>query len=73
MTWNRLYVIRSYTRGSLWLVPFFSVLLYLAVSRITHRVGLWLIQTGRIDEATAYHGLDMAGARTMLETIITLT
>ena len=53
-------------------MPFFSVLAYMVVSRITHAVGLWLIQTGRIDETTAFYALDMAGARTMLETIMTL-
>jgi uncharacterized membrane protein len=72
MTWNRRYVARSYIRGSLWLVPFFSVVIYWVVARITHRVGLWLLETGRIDETTAFHALDMAGARTMLETIVTL-
>jgi uncharacterized membrane protein len=72
MTWNRAYVIKSYIRGSLWLVPFFSMVLYAVVSRITNRIGLWLLQTGRIDEKTAFHGLDMAGARSMLDMIITL-
>ncbi len=72
MTWNRRYVIKSYIRGSLWLVPFFSVVLFWVVSRVTHRIGAWLLQTGRIDETTAFHGLTMAGARMMLETIMTL-
>jgi uncharacterized membrane protein len=72
MTWSRRYIVMSYIRASLWLVPFFSVLLYWVLSRITHGVGLWLLETGRIDETTAFHGVSMVGARTMLETIITL-
>ena len=72
MLWNRKYVIQSYIRSSLWLVPFFAVLAYLVITRITHGIGGWLLHTGRIDESTAFFGLSMAGARTMLETIITL-
>jgi uncharacterized membrane protein len=72
MLWNRQYIIKSYIRSSLWLVPFFAVLAFWVVSRITHGIGGWLLQTGRIDEATAFFGLSMAGARTMLETIVTV-
>jgi len=72
MLWNRKYIIRSYIRSSLWLVPFFAVLAYYVVTNITHGIGGWLLRTGRIDEATAFFGLPMAGARTMLETIITI-
>ncbi len=72
MRWNRQYIIKSYIRSSLWLVPFFAVLAYLVVHRITHGIGAWLLHTGRIDEATAFMGLPMAGARTILETIITI-
>ncbi len=72
MLWNRKYVIRSYIRSSLWLVPFFAVLAYMVVTRITFVIGRWLLHTGRIDETTAFLGLTMAGARTMLETVITL-
>jgi hypothetical protein len=53
-------------------VPFFAVLAYLVVIRVTHSFGGWLLHTGRIDEASALLGLSMGGARTMLETIITL-
>lgn len=72
MTWNRRYGFKSYVRASLWLVPFFAVLLYWVVSRLTRFLGDWLMRTGRIDEATAFFGLPAAGARSALETIITL-
>ena len=71
MRWNRKYLLKSYIKASLWLVPFFAVVLHLVVSRNTNRIDDWLIRTGRIDETTAFFGLSMAGARTLLETIIT--
>ena len=72
MTWSRLYALKSYIRASLWLVPFFAVVLYWVVARITPGIGDWLVRTGRIDETTAFYALDMAGARTVLETIVTV-
>lgn len=72
MRWDRKYVIMSYIRSSLWLVPFFAVLAYMAVTRITFAIGRWLLQNGLIDESTDFLGLSMAGARTMLETVVTL-
>jgi len=72
MRWNQRYVIRSYIRASLWVVPFAAVLFYLLASRFTHGIGGWLQRSGRIDETTAFLALSMAGARTLLDTIITL-
>ena len=72
MTWSRRYVLKSYIRASLWMVPFFAVLVYFMVSRLGERIGDWLMRTGRIDEAASFHGIDMTGARSVLETIITL-
>jgi len=71
MTWNRLYNIKSYARGSLWLVPFVAVILFWVVSRVTHSLGGWLLRTGRIDETTAFYGASLMGARTLLETTVT--
>lgn len=71
MKWNRSYSIKNYISGSLWLVPFFAVVLFWVVSRATHGFGGWLIRTGRIDETTAFYGVSIVGARTLLETIIT--
>jgi uncharacterized membrane protein len=72
MLWNRQYIIKSYIKSSLWLMPFFAVLVYMVVTRITHGIGGWLLNTGRIDETAAFLGLSMSGARTMLETIVTI-
>jgi uncharacterized membrane protein len=72
MHWNRRYVIKSYIRASLWLVPLVAVVLYMVVNRITYVIDGWLLQTGQIDEATAFLGLVMVGARSALDTIVTL-
>jgi uncharacterized membrane protein len=72
MRWNRQYVIKSYIRSSLWIVPFVAVLAYMVITRITYGIGAWLLQTGIIDETKAFLGLSMAGARSMLDTIVTL-
>ncbi len=72
MLWNRRYAIRSYIRSSLWLVPFFAVVVYMVVNRITHGIDGWLVQSGRIDETTSFLGLTMVGARSALDTIVTL-
>jgi uncharacterized membrane protein len=72
MHWNRRYIIRSYIRASLWLVPFLAVVLYVVIHRITHGIDGWLLRSGRIDETTSFLGLTMVGARSALDTIVTL-
>lgn len=72
MRWNRKYMLKSYIRTSLWFVPFFAVVLHSVVSRYTNSIDDWLVRSGRIDETTAFFGLSMAGARTLLETIVTV-
>ena len=56
----------------MWLVPLFALLFYMVFQRITYAIEAWLLRTGRMDESTAFFGLPMAGARSMLETVITL-
>jgi len=72
MPWNKWYCVKSYLSSSLWIVPFFAILLNMVVSRLTHAIGFWLMQTGRLDQKTDLLALSMPGARTLLETIITL-
>jgi uncharacterized membrane protein len=72
MQWNGRYLIKSYIRNSLWLVPFFAVVFYWVVSTISLGIDGWLLQTGRVDEKTAFLGLTMVGARSALDTIVTL-
>jgi hypothetical protein len=70
MTWNRRYIAKSYIKSSLWIVPSVAVVLFWVISRATHSFGGWLLVSGRIDEATSFFGLTMAGARSGLETIV---
>jgi len=72
MLWNRRYVIKSYIRASLWVVPLVAVILHLTVSRIVSKIDYWLMETGRIDETTAFFALTVSGARSLLETVITV-
>jgi uncharacterized membrane protein len=72
MYWNRRYVIKSYIRASLWLVPFFAVLAYMVAHRITYGIDSWLLRTGQIDGKISFFGLTMVGARSALDTIVTL-
>ena len=72
MRWNRRYALKSYIRGSLWIVPFFAVVAYLVFARIAEALNRWLVLSGRIDETTAFYALAVAGARPLLETVITL-
>ena len=72
LTWKRRYVLKSYIRGALWIVPFFAVLGYLGFARIAEALNSWLVRSGRVDETTAFFALAMVGAQPLLETIITL-
>lgn len=72
MRWNQRYLIKSYINASLWLMPFFALLAFWVLSRITQAIGGWLLMTGRIDGTTAFYGATVTGARSFLETIVTL-
>jgi uncharacterized membrane protein len=72
MRWNLKYAIRSYITGSMWLLPLFALLFYFVFAQVTSAIEMWLMRSGRIDASTAYLGLSMAGARSLLETVITL-
>lgn len=71
MTWNRGYIVKSYLKSSLWIVPFVAVVLFWVISRATHSLGGWLLANGMIDEATAFFGLTMEGARSGLGMVVT--
>ena len=71
MRWNQKYLLKSYISGSLWLVPFLSVVLYWGGGRIAFGIETWMRQNQSIDETTAFYGLSVAGARALLETEIT--
>jgi uncharacterized membrane protein len=66
MRWNQLYVLRSYLRSSLWIIPFVSLLLYILVIRLVYAV----------DREVAWEppggAWGVLGTQSILETIITL-
>lgn len=72
MRWNVKSATKRYVTGSMWLVPVFALLFYQLFVLITFGFEAWLLRTGRIDETTAFLGLSAAGARSMLETAVTL-
>ena len=72
LAWNRRYALRSYVSGSMWLVPLFSVLIYLVLHRLVHAVGEWLVDRGWAHESVSFLGLSVSGARSLLETVVTM-
>ena len=42
MTWNQRYAIRSYIRSSLWVVPFFALVLEQAMTHVLLRIEAWM-------------------------------
>ena len=65
LAWNRLYRATSYLRSALWIVPFVAILLELVTAPLLHRLDAWL--------GWDLSGLTTDGARTLYQTIITLT
>ena len=43
MRWNQRYVLKSYIRGALWVVPFFAVVAYLVFARVAEALNRWLV------------------------------
>src|SRR6478735_2150101 len=72
LPWNRRYVLKSYISGSMWLVPLFALLVYAAFHRVVHAFGAWMVERGWTSDATSFQALPLGGARSLLETLITL-
>ena len=56
----------------MWLVPLVALLVYAAFQRVVHATGAWLVERGWTNDATSFQALPLAGARSLLETLITL-
>ena len=65
LVWNNVYRATSYLRSALWIVPFLSILLVLAVAPVLRA----------LDNRLAWRisGLGMSGAQSLYQTVITLT
>src|SRR5690348_5942729 len=65
MGWKNLFYLRDYLRSSLWLVPFITIPIELAATRILHRLDSWFGWT--------FLDLSVSGAQSMLNAIVTAT
>jgi uncharacterized membrane protein len=65
MRWNQRYLLSSYVRSSLWLVPFFAIPLSLVAVRAVHRLDVWL--------GWNLLGFQAADAKTLLEAFVSAT
>ena len=65
-------MLKSYVSGSMWLVPLFALLVYAAFHRVVHALGAWMVERGWTSDATSFQALPLVGARSLLETLITL-
>jgi uncharacterized membrane protein len=65
LVWNNLYWTTSYLRSALWIVPFLAILLVLAIMPVLRWLDAWL--------GWRISGLGPDGARSLYESVITLT
>ena len=65
-------MLKSYVSGSMWLVPLVALMVYAAFHRVVHAIGAWMVERGWTSDATSFQALPLAGARSLLETLITL-
>jgi len=72
LPWNQRYVLKSYVKGSMWLVPLVALMVYAAFHRVVHAIDAWMVTRGWTDDATSFQGLSLTGARSVLETLITM-
>src|SRR5689334_9506668 len=65
LRWNQRYLLKSYLRSSLWVVPLISIPLALISARILHRLDMRL--------EWDLLGFEMAGAKSLLEAFVSAT
>ena len=65
-------MLKSYVSGSMWLVPLVALMVYAAFHRVVHAIGAWMVERGWTSDITSFQALPLAGARSLLETLITL-
>ena len=74
LPWNRRYALKSYVSGSMWLVPLVALLVYALFHRLVHAVGAMVGgASGWANDVNSFQALSVSGARTLLETFITMT
>ena len=65
LTWSRIYRMTSYARSALWIVPFLAIIAVFITVPVLRVLDSWL-QWDLV-------GLDVDGARSLFQTVITLT
>ncbi|HEY1909911.1 MAG TPA: DUF2254 domain-containing protein [Vicinamibacterales bacterium] len=65
ITWSRLFRLTSYARSALWIVPFFAIVAVMITVPVLRFLDNWI--------PWDLIGLDVDGARTLFQTVITLT
>ncbi len=65
LVWNNVYRATSYLRSALWLIPFLAIVLVLAIAPALRMLDAWL--------GWRLHGLGVAGAQALYQTVISLT
>jgi uncharacterized membrane protein len=65
LVWNHVYRTTSYLRSALWIIPFLSIVIVLAIAPSLRMLDMWL--------GWRLAGLGVAGAQALYQTVITLT
>lgn len=73
LNWYRWYAVKSYVMSALWIVPLVAVVIEQGLVRLSAAVGDWLVASGTMSPATVLVASATAGARSILETIISAT
>jgi uncharacterized membrane protein len=69
--WNRWYAFTNYVKSSLWIIPFFAVVLYLVIVRTVEPLTYWLGEAGWIDAKSSFLAYTTDGAQVVLDAVIT--
>ncbi len=73
MDWNRRYSLLSYVRSSLWIVPFFALIVEQVLKRLAEHLGVWMVAQGFYDLKTGFLALGHAEALATLDRLFTLS
>jgi uncharacterized membrane protein len=70
--WNWRYAIKSYLGGSMSLVPILALVANQVFRLVVQAIRDRLLEAGMLDDSSSFLALSVSGARSMLETVVTL-
>ena len=73
MDWNQRYSLLSYVRSSLWIVPFFALIVEQVLKRLAEQLGSWMVAQGFYNLKTGFLALGHAEALATLDRLFTLS